>query len=191
MTHDLQVDPVLGPLIERYGPLELKVAEDPFQRLVTAIVNQQLSLASARAIRRRLFDGFEISPSALRDADPAALADVGLSARKIEYLRGVAERFDREDLTRGSLERMSDEAVVDRLTSMRGVGVWTAKMFLMFALGREDVFPVEDLGIRKGMRSLYGNLSVDEMIETADPWRPHRSRASLYVWRVVHDDAGR
>jgi DNA-3-methyladenine glycosylase II len=84
---------------------------------------------------------------------------------------------------------MDDEAVVDELTSITGVGTWTARMQLLFSFGRPDVFPVGDLGIRKGMRTLYGDLSREEMVETAEAWRPYRSYASLYLWRVTEDVA--
>jgi len=182
-------DDVLAPLVRRHGRLELETAEDPFRRLVTSIVNQQLSTASAAAIRGRLFDRFEISPAALAEADPSELAEVGLSARKAEYVRSVAEAF-RGGLDPGSLVEMSDEEVVERLTAIRGVGIWTAKIFLMFGLGRPDVFPVEDLGVRKGMQELFGELSRAEMMERAERWRPHRSLAALYVWRAKREAGG-
>ena len=98
-------------------------------------------------------------------------------------MRNVAEVF-RDDLDPRSLRDMSDEEVLDRLTEITGIGPWTAKIFLLFALGRPDVFPVEDLGIRKGMRTLFGDLSRTEMVDRAACWRPRRSLASLYVWRA-------
>ena len=185
----LKDDPVLAPLIRRHGVLEIETAADPFRRLVTSIVNQQLSTASAAAIRQRLFDRFEIAPAALLGTDPSELREVGLSARKADYLLNIAEAF-REDPNLSSLEEMSDEDVTERLTAITGVGTWTAKIFLIFALGRPDVFPVEDLGIRKGMRELFGDLSRAEMAERAERWRPHRSLASLYVWRAKREAGG-
>lgn len=184
MIDRLAADPVLGPVVARHGPLEVRPAKDAFERLVISIVNQQLSTFSAGAIRARLFERFEITPEALMDADPAALSAVGLSARKTEYIRGIAETFDRDGLTMATFAEMSDDEVIERLTAIRGVGDWTAKMFLMFALGRPDVFPVEDLGIRRGMQRLYGDVGPDEMVEIADSWRPQRSRACLYLWRA-------
>lgn len=183
-------DPVLAPLVERHGRLEVEPAEDPFRRLVTAIVNQQLSTESAAAIRERLFDRFQITPTAVLEADPSELRRVGLSARKVEYVRGVAEASVNGDLAASALEALSDEEVLDRLTELRGIGTWTGKIFLMFGLGRKDVFPVEDLGIRKGMRALFGEISREEMVSRAERWRPHRSRASLYVWRAKREAAG-
>lgn len=183
-------DETLAPLVERHGRLEVEPAEDPFRRLVTSIVNQQLSTTSAAAIRERLFDRFEITPSALLGSDPSDLAEVGLSSRKVDYVRSVAEAFQDGELQPDSLGGLSDDEVAERLTAVRGVGPWTAKIFLIFGLGRRDVFPVEDLGIRKGMRALFGDLSRDEMVERAERWRPHRSLASLYVWRAKREREG-
>lgn len=182
-------DPVLAPLIAEHGRLEAEVADDPFRRLVLAIVNQQLSTASAAAIRGRLLERFELTPETLLAAEAEALTAVGLSRRKAEYVRGIAAAFRQDGLTRAVFETMTDEEVVERLVRIRGVGTWTAKIFLMFALGRPDVFPVEDLGIRRGMTNLFGELTPAEMLETAERWRPQRTRACLYVWRAA--DVGR
>lgn len=181
----LRNDPGLQELIERHGELELVPAEDPFQRLVVSIVNQQLSTQSAAAIKSRLFDGFTITPDALLDADEDALREVGLSRQKIEYIKNAAERFIEDDLTPDRFQKMSDTEVIDELTQIKGIGVWTAKMFLIFVLGREDVFPVEDLGIRNGMTHLYGEMTQEDMATKAEDWRPYRSIASLYLWKAV------
>lgn len=176
--------------MERHGPLEVEPAGDPFRQLVTAIVDQQLSTTAAATIRERLFDRFPATPAALRDADPSALRESGLSARKAEYVRGVAEAFHAGRLDPADLAQLDDEEALARLTELRGVGAWTGKIFLIFGLGRQDVFPVEDLGIRKGMRALFGHLERQEMVDRAERWRPHRSRASLYVWRAKREAAG-
>lgn len=185
----LRDDPVLvshiQTVVQEHGPLTLKPAADPFRRLVTSIVNQQLSVASARTIRDRLFDAVDITPEALLDADPARLRDCGLSRQKTEYVQNVARAFQDHEWTRASFGERSDAEVIGALTDIRGVGTWTAKMFLMFALARPDVFPVEDLGIRKGMESLYGEMTRGEMVEAATGWAPHRSLASLYLWRAA------
>jgi DNA-3-methyladenine glycosylase II len=178
-------DPYLSALIEEHEELELAPAEDTFGRFVTSIVRQQLSMASARAIRERLFDRFEVAPGTLRDADPEELQDVGLSGSKAAYVRNVAEAFDERRYSREYFAGMDDGAVIEELTGIRGVGTWTAKMFLLFCLAREDVFPVEDLGIRNGMTELYGIEERATMVEKAEDWRPHRSYASLYLWRAT------
>ncbi len=183
----LRSDPVLAEVIDAYGPLSLEPAEDPFRRLVVSILNQQLSTASANAIRERVFDRFEIAPEPLLGADATELEERGVSRQKIEYIRNAARAFAENDLTRDSFEGMANRAVIEELTEIRGVGVWTAKMFLMFSLGREDVFPVKDLGIRNGMIELYGERSREEMVEVAEQWRPYRSIAALYIWRYYED----
>jgi len=127
----LRADPALGELVEATGPLSIDPAADPFERLVVSIVNQQLSTASAAAIRGRLFDRFEVTPRGLQRADEDGLREVGLSGQKIRYLRNVARAFEGDGFTREALDDLSDEAVVEELTAITGVGEWTANMFLM------------------------------------------------------------
>ena len=180
----LRDDPDLGPYVEAHGALELEPAEDPFRRLVVSVINQQLSTQSAAAIRDRLFERFTIDPETMLAADEAALREVGLSGQKIDYVRSIAERFEADRLSMAAFEAMDDDAVIEELTSIHGIGVWTAKMFLIFVLAREDVFPVEDLGIRRGMEELFGEMSRADMRAKAEDWRPYRSYASLYIWRA-------
>lgn len=151
----IRTDPKLGPLVEQHGELPTGTADDAFERLVVATVNQQLSVDSAAAIRERLFDRVTVTPAGIIAAREATLRDVGLSGQKVAYVRNVAEAFRERDLTREGLAGESDEDVIAALTEIRGVGVWTAKTYLVFVLGRPDVFPVEDLGIRNGMTRLY------------------------------------
>jgi DNA-3-methyladenine glycosylase II len=181
----LRADPHLGPYVESHGELDLEPAADPFARTVVSVMNQQLSTASAAAIRERVFDRFDVTPRGILAADEAALRDAGLSAQKVEYVREIARAFDDGRIDPDRFVGMDGDAVVAELTDVRGVGDWTAKMFLMFVLGREDVFPVEDLGIRRGMEELFGDLTRAEMVDRAEPWRPYRSYASLYLWRAV------
>ena len=184
--HDhLRTDPHLGPYVESHGELDIEPAADPFARTVVSVMNQQLSTASAAAIRERVFDRFEVTPRSILAADEAALRDAGLSAQKVEYVREIARAFEDGRIDPERFAGMDEDAVLAELTEVRGVGDWTAKMFLMFVLGREDVFPVEDLGIRRGMEELFGDLSRAEMVDRAEPWRPYRSYASLYLWRAV------
>lgn len=181
----LRNDPELSGLIEEHGELELEKSEEPFERLVVSIVNQQLSTESAAAIKERLFENFKIEPESIIDADEDKLNEIGLSRQKIDYIKSAAERFIEDDLDASTFEEMSDEEVVEELTEIHGVGEWTAHMFMIFVLGRQDIFPVGDLGIRKGMEQLYGDMSRSEMREKAEDWKPHRSLAALYLWRLV------
>ncbi len=182
----LKGDTVIGPLIDTYGPLELQVADDPFERLVQSILRQQVSMEAADAIAERFFGAIDVSPPALAAANPEDLTEYGLSRQKATYVREVARAFHDNRYTKRYFVGLDDETVIDELTAIRGVGPWTAKMFLMFALGRADIFPVEDLGIRRAMTlHVDAELTRGEMAEYAERWRPVRSYASLYLWRSI------
>ncbi len=181
----LRRDSELSRLIERQGRHHVEPAEDAFERLVVSIVRQQVSMSSAEAIRERLFDEFTVEPAELRYADESALQDVGLSEAKAGYVLDAAETFGERGWTRESFSGWSDDRVRDELRDIRGVGSWTADMFLIFVLGRDDVFPVGDLGIRKAMEQLYGHETRSEMVEHSERWSPYRSTASLYLWNYV------
>lgn len=187
-TDHLRTDPDLAPYVDEFGPLELEPAEDTFARLVVSVVRQQVSMDAAAAIRERLFDRFEVTPERLLAAGEAELRDCGLSAAKTEYVKELARAYETRDYDRAYFAGMDDEAVLDELTAIRGVGPWTAKMFLLFALGRPDVFPVEDLGIRRGMETVCGReMTRAEMRDRAGAWAPYRSHASLYLWRAYEE----
>ncbi|OYR46070.1 DNA-3-methyladenine glycosylase [Halorubrum sp. Hd13] len=185
----LREDPTMAALIDRHGRLAIEPAADEFARLCTSIVNQQLSTASAAAIRERFVGvlGGDPTPDRVLAADEGALREAGLSGTKVEYLRATAEAFrdGDPDLTREGLADASDEAAVGRLTQIRGIGEWTARMYLIFALGREDVLPLGDLAVRKGIEQVYNDgaeLTRGEMREIAEAWRPYRSYGTRYVW---------
>jgi len=182
VTH-LRSDPDLAPLVEEHGSLELEPADDPFRRLVVSLTRQQVSMAAAAAVEDRLFDAVEVTPGGLLAAEESTLRDAGLSTQKTEYVRAVARTWRKRGYDRGFFEGMDDEAVTAELTDIHGVGIWTAKMFLLFALGREDVFPVEDLGVRRGIEEVCRReMTREEMRDRAAAWRPYRSYASRYLW---------
>lgn len=183
-AHDhLRDDPVMERLIDDHGEIELDPATDEFRRLVVAIINQSVSTASATAVRERVFDRLGVvTPETVLDADPETLRDAGLGETKTEYVRNAARAFEERDLTRSGLADESDGEVIDQLSEIRGVGAWTARMYLLFVLGREDVFPIGDLAVRRGIESLYGEMSREEMHELAERWRPYRSIATRYLW---------
>jgi DNA-3-methyladenine glycosylase II len=181
----LREDPVMARLIDTYDPYtERDWAE--YERLCVSIINQQLSTASAAAVRGRVFELLgEVTPETVLAADEAALREAGLSNSKVEYLRNAARAFRERDFTREGLADLTDEEVVDRLTEIRGVGEWTANMYLLFVLERPDVLPLGDLAIRRGIEDRYGNgaaMSRAEMREVAEAWRPYRSVATRYIW---------
>jgi DNA-3-methyladenine glycosylase II len=195
--HDhLLDDDYLGPVVAEFGELRLDPAEDAFQRLVVSIIRQQVSMASAAATRDRLFDAVEVTPEGVRDADDETLKDAGLSRQKTRYVNEIADVFHEHGWTREAFEAMPDDEVRETLTAITGVGPWTAEMFLLFVLGRPDVFPVGDLGVRDGLQTLLDPRDVDtesmtraEMREFAERWAPVRSYATLYLWRVTEDIA--
>lgn len=186
--HDsLRDDAYLGPLVERYGRLELDPADDMFRRLVVSVLRQQVSMASAEATRERLFEAVDVTPKGILATDAETLKDCGLSKQKAGYVRNIAEAFDSK-YDRTYFEGLDDEAVIEELTTIKGVGEWTARMQLLFSLGRPDVFPVGDLGVRKGMETIFdAEMSREEMVRRAERWKPYRSYATLYLWRTDED----
>jgi len=184
----LRADDALGPVVESHGPLEIEPAEDFFERFVTSILRQQVSMASAAATRERLFDAVTVTPEGVLAADDATLREAGLSTQKTRYVNNIAAAFVERGWNRAAFEGMSDDAVRAALTDVTGVGEWTANMQLLFALGREDVFPVGDLGIRNGMETVFdADLTRAEMVDRAERWAPYRSYASLYLWRAADE----
>ncbi|WP_058366539.1 DNA-3-methyladenine glycosylase family protein [Haloparvum sedimenti] len=189
----LRSDETLAPLLDRHGPLSVEPAADAFRRLCVSIINQQLSTASAAAIRERAFGLLddEVTPAAVLAADEGALREAGLSGTKVDYLRSAAAAFEGEDgLSRDRLTGLSDDEVREELTAIRGVGAWTADMFLIFVLGREDVLPLGDLALRKGIEQVYADgaeLSRSEMREIGDGWHPYRSYGTRYIWAAYEN----
>lgn len=181
----LETDPALAPYIEEHGPVTLEPAADPFERLVVSVLRQQVSMDAAAAIRERLFEAVEVTPAGIQAANEAVLQEAGLSTAKVEYVNELARVWDEEGYSRSTFADLDDETVQAELTSIRGIGPWTAKMFLLFGLARPDVFPVEDLGVRRGMEIVCGqDMTRAAMRDRASEWAPYRSYASLYLWRA-------
>jgi DNA-3-methyladenine glycosylase II len=190
-------DPVLRGLIDEVGVESLGDRRrgrprDHYGALVRTIVGQQLSTQAARAIYERLtarFGGRAPTPEEILADDPDELrAAAGLSHAKVGYLRSLAEHVLDGSLELGKLGRLSDEKVIAELVAVKGLGLWSADMFLMFHLQRPDVLPVGDLGIRRAVMLAYGLPELpapDQMQAIAEPWRPHRSLASLFLWRSL------
>lgn len=189
----LREDEYLGPIVDEVGPLTLDPAEDAFRRLVVSICNQQVSMASAAAIRERLFDAVEITPAGIRAADDETLREAGLSRQKTRYLNEIADAFHEHGWTSDDFAAMDNDEVRETLTDITGVGPWTADMFLLFVVARPDVFPVGDLGVREGLKTLVDHHGEDpemtrgEMTEFAERWAPVRSYAALYLWQVQEE----
>jgi DNA-3-methyladenine glycosylase II len=183
-----KADPVIARLIRHVGPCRLKRTRSHFTALVEAIVWQQLSWKAALTIHERLLTAVGTrlpKPADVLRLSHATLHEAGLSKRKAEYLIGLSEYFDSGRFPRRRIHKMSDDDIVTELTSVRGIGRWSAEMFLMFALNRLDVLPVGDLGLRKAIAGWYGRESLpeeEEMVSIAEPWRPYRTVASWYLW---------
>ena len=189
-------DPVMGALIDRLGPLDEEERRrgrpaEAYGALVRSIVGQQLSTKAARTIYERLialFGGRTPTPAELLAADPEEIRKAGLSRPKVSYLRSLAEHVESGELELDRLTELPDEEVSAQLTAVKGLGQWTADMFLIFHLRRPDVLPVGDLGVRRAVERAYGLPDLPDaaqLTEIAEPWRPQRSLASLYLWRSL------
>lgn len=192
-------DATLGGLIDAVGPLDLEARRrgrptDPYGALVRSIVGQQLSVKAARSIYERLtglFEGHTPTPEELLQADPELVRSAGLSRSKVAYLRDLAEHVADGELDLEGLSERSDEEVARALTQVKGLGQWTADMFLMFHLGRPDVLPVGDLGVRRAVERAYGLEGLPDagtLEALAERWRPHRTLACIYLWRSLDNE---
>jgi len=184
-------DKRLSAVIRQVGPCTMEHRGDPYRMLLRSVIYQQLAGAAARTIDTRLraaWRGRYPLPAVLLEAPDAQLRAAGLSRQKVKAVRSVAEAFAARDVTNRALRAMDDDAVIAAVTQIHGIGEWTAHMLLMFSLGRPDVLPVGDYGVRKGAMQLYGLRDLPkpkELEALAEPWRPYRSVASWYLWRVV------
>ena len=182
-------DPVLRDLMRKYGPCGLADSQhsDPFRALVRAIISQQLSTHVSATIARRfeaLYDG-EPTPAVVTRTPDEQLRSVGLSGQKVRYVRDLCARIEGGLLPLAALDRMTDEEVITVLTEVKGIGRWTAEMFLMFRLHRPDVLPVDDLGIVKAVQRAYRMRTLPtprRLTRLGEAWRPYRSVACWYLW---------
>lgn len=181
--------PHMRALISAHGPCRLQLQPDGFTMLVRSITSQQLSSTASRAIVRRLcgkLPGNAVSPAGICDLGVKNLRATGYSARKASYLVGLAESLLEGRIALEALAEQGDDDVVRTLTQVRGIGEWTAHMYLIFCLGRPDVLPFGDLGVRRALSGFHGLASLPGKrlaIELARPWRPYASVASWYCWR--------
>jgi DNA-3-methyladenine glycosylase II len=196
VEHLRGADDTLAKIIDERGPLDLEARvrgrpSDPYGALLRSSGGQQLSTKAARSIYGRLteqFGGRAPTPQELLDADPEVVRSAGLSRSKVNYLRSLAEHVVSGDLELERLPDLSDEEVARAVTAVKGLGQWTADMFLIFHLGRPDVLPVGDLGVRRAAQRAYGleDLPDAETLERlGERWRPYRSLASLYLWESL------
>jgi DNA-3-methyladenine glycosylase II len=193
-------DPTMAALMERVGMIDLEKRlerrgeerpADAYGALLRAIVGQQLSTKAARTIYLRvldIFDGTTPSPEQLLEASEEDLRGAGLSGRKVEYVRDLARHVLSGELELDHLDELSDEAAIEEIVAVRGLGRWTAEMFLLFHLRRPDILSGGDLGIRKAVQIEYGfeeMPSPEEVERLGERWAPHRSLASIYLWESL------
>lgn len=187
------VDPVLRPVIARAGLCTIRPNADYYQELVDAIISQQLSVHAARAIEERfrdLFGGTFPTPEQILTTDAETLRGLGFSRGKATYVLDLAQHIVDGKVRFDHLDTLENEEIIAELTAVKGIGVWTAHMFLMFCMGRSDVLPVGDLGIRNGIRALYGFADAptpEQIREIAVnySWHPYESIASWYIWHSL------
>ncbi len=180
-------DKKLKAIIKNNGVQILKPRRDYFNVLAMSIVYQQLSGASASAIYGRLKKACnnKITPEEISALSSTRMRKLGLSRQKISYVNDLAKKFVNKEINPRKFHSQTDEEIINELVLIRGIGRWTAEMFLMFSLGREDVFPADDLGIKKAVARIYGisDTSAKNLDKFSQKWRPYRTYASLYLWK--------
>lgn len=189
--HLMRSEPTMKAIVKRVGPCQIKTKRDRFLTLASSIISQQISGAAARTIWGRLEDAVKphkISAESLSGFDLESLRELGVSRQKAGYLCDLRDKTLNGEVEFKRLSKMTDEEVIDNLTQIKGIGRWTAQMFLMFSLCRPDIFPMDDLGIRNAIKLNY-NLKKDpptkKMLKIAEPWRPHATIASWYLWQSL------
>jgi DNA-3-methyladenine glycosylase II len=194
IDHLRRQDPILADIIGRVGDYAIQFRDPDFETLVKSIVYQQLSGRVASVIFGRLTAavGGKLTPENILKLRPSRMRKLGLSTQKTEYIRDLARKTREKHLIFDDLGALSDSEVIERVTQVKGIGVWTAHMFLIFALRRHDILPTGDLGIRNAIRRAYGLSELPtpaEMERMAERWRPYCSVASWYLWRSLEGDA--
>jgi DNA-3-methyladenine glycosylase II len=190
INHLKKSDPVLRGIIERVGPCRMEFGEPVFHSLAEAIVYQQLNGKAAVTIFKRFaaLAGEPVTPDGIVKLSNEQMRSAGLSKQKSAYLRDMAERAIRGELDFSRLPEMTDEEVIKHLTQVKGVGVWTAHMFLMFTLKRPNVLPTGDFGVQMAIKKHYNKRKMPkplQMEKLAKPWEPYRSIACWYLWRSL------
>jgi len=182
-------DPILAVIIDKTSPVKLRKSGNYFSDLVESIISQQLSSKAADTIFRRfvsLFPDNKVTPENVVALDIEAIRNAGVSYQKILYIKDLAKKTLESDIIFEQFETMADEAIIDELTKIKGIGRWTAEMFLMFSMERPDVFSYGDLGLRRAIQNLYDfdhEPTLEEAKKIAERWKPFRTIACCYLWR--------
>jgi DNA-3-methyladenine glycosylase II len=193
-----QTDTCLGEIIRLVGDFSIKICKDPFQSLVESIIYQQLAGSAARVIYSRFIKFYNndkninsrtfLPEQILSTPNSVFRSSIGLSNKKIEYIKDLSAKVIERKLDVSALYKLSDDEIIAQLIQVKGIGRWTAEMFLIFCLGRLDVLPVTDLGIRKAMKKTYSLSELPkpaEMLSIAQPWKPYRTVATWYLWKSL------
>ena len=186
----LKKDPVLCKIIKNIGEFRIKIRKNRYKALIEAITYQQLTGFAASAIMNRftkLYSRFPKPIDVLNTSD-SKLRSTGLSKMKIRYIKELSRKIERNELTINSISKLDDEEIIERLTQVKGIGQWTAEMFLIFSLGRLDVLPLNDLGLKKGIQQAFSLPELPEpkqMEKIAEGWKPYRSVATWYLWKSL------
>lgn len=196
--HLQKSDPVMKTLLTKHGPFTAKAKTDRFGTLVSSIISQQISTAAASTIKLRLHQAImdragkktlpSISAEDLLQFDLDSFREIGISRQKATYLLDLATKVSEGNLNLKNLGRLDDEQIIEQLIEVKGIGRWTAQMFLMFSMARLDVLPVDDLGIKNAVQRQYNleeSPSPKQIEEIASPWRPYATIASWYLWRSL------
>ena len=189
MKHLKKSDPALSKIIDRLGPYEFRLDDDHYEALVGSIIFQQLAGAAARAILNRfkqIYDGKIPRPRQYLETEEKHLRASGLSPQKIRYIRDLSERVENGVLDLKKMSQLPSDQVVRELDEVKGIGRWTAEMFLIFVLGRTDVLPVDDLGLRKAAQKTYRLRTLpskEKFEQLSKKWHPYCTIATLYLWR--------
>lgn len=181
-----RLDPLLGELIHAHGTILLRPPRNYFEALASSIVSQQISVKAAAKIFERFREATQLLPENILALDEDGLRAVGLSGQKSRYIRDLAAHFVEDSAVFNHLGNLSDDEVIVELTRVKGIGVWTAQMFLIFTLHRPDVFAPDDRGLQLAVEKLYERISTRvELEDLAQKWSPYRSTACLHLWRSL------
>jgi len=187
----LKKDPKLAKIIDVIGEFQIRTSRNHYQSLIEAIITQQLAGSAAKAISKRfrsLYGKKFPKPADVLKTSDSKLRKTGLSGMKVKYIKELSRNIESKKLKLRSLSKLSDDEVVEQLTETKGIGRWTAEMFLMFSLGRMDVLPVGDLGLKKAVQLLNSASELptaDEIEKIAEKWRPYRTIATWYLWKSL------
>jgi len=191
LNHLRKVDPIIGAIIERVGPFEMQYRDPIFETLVRSIVYQQLNGKAALTIFTRLKDAAKsepLTPESLLKLTPVRMRKLGLSQQKLTYIRELSRLTRDGEIDFERCQTLEDAHVIEHLTRVKGIGEWTAHMFLIFALRRTDILPTGDLGVRAAMKKAYRMRDLPKpkrMLQVAKPWHPHCTVACWYLWRSL------